>query len=115
MDEYSFMNEGTLTRAIVNLFSPKEKGVTLIPLGIASALGIRKAKRSRGDILSGEREVTLEDLGSAIELLSGGRNVLYKRTGPYASKAYAIKDPRFWRTETNEQYIRWLRTSRTKR
>ena len=115
MDEYSFMNEGTLTRAIVNLFSPKEKGVTLIPLGIASALGIRKAKRRRRDFLAGITEFTLKDLGAAIELLSEGRNVLYRRIGPYASKAYAIKDEHLWRTETNEQYIRWLRTARIKR
>ena len=109
------MNKGTLTRSIVDLFQPKHKGITLIPSSIAGALGIKKAKRSRKDLLSGIREFTLEDLGIAIELLSEGRNVLYKRTGPYASKAYAIKDPRFWRTETDEQYIKWLRTHRIKR
>ena len=40
MGEYSFINKGTLTSIIVDLFQPKKDGITLIPSGIAKALGI---------------------------------------------------------------------------
>lgn len=113
MEEYSFMKEGTLTRFIVDLFSPKKSGTTLRVQGIAKALGIKKAKRSRRDFLAGITELTLKDVEGAVLVLSDLRNVLYKRTGPYAAEAYAIKDKCFWRTD--EQYSALVRTYRPNR
>ena len=111
MEEYSFMKEGTLTRFIVDLFSPKESGITLRVQGIAKALGIKKAKRSRRDFLAGITELTLKDVEGAVLVLSDLRNVLYKRTGPYAVEAYAIKDVGLWRND--EQYSALVRTYRS--
>jgi len=113
MGEYSFMNEGSLTKLVVDLFQPKSNGTTLKLQGIAKALGIEKAKRSRRAFLAEITGFTLKDLKLAVSVLSNMRNVLYKRTGPYATEAYALNPKHLWRTD--EKYHELLRTYRTER
>ena len=102
MDEYSFMNKGTLTRCVVDLFE-HGKGVELDIGRIAQKLRFENL----GGVRNSKVRFTLDEIETAVKGLFE-RNVLYG--SPTVKGAYIIGDKDSWRTD--KQYSEYLEYQR---